>query len=362
MSENAAEPTDSVSILMLDKVLIGPAKRYVRGVELFNLNLIRDLAALGHAVSVLAHPDWLPALRELAPPGNIDLVAIPPGPVSLTPYRLGIGARRYSLLLLGNVANRLIPALLLLRMRRTAKRCVLIAHREPSRRCLQAQKLWPSTIIAVNRRIAGHFEHAGFKDTSVYYGVTDASNYAPVSGGQTNGLVHFCVAGHLDNAWKGSDTAVEAFRMLPETIRKNCRLHLASFQRKPDFGDDSIVAYEWMDHTAMPDFFRRMDVMIVPSRDEQVMRETFSQVMVQGMLSGLPMLVNRLPILEEKIDAGGGLVFGNARELCDGIIRLAGDPDLRHQLGRDARKTALARYVWDTRTFFERYVRPKLSS
>ncbi len=351
---------EGMRILMLDKVLIGPRDRHVRGVELFNVNLIRDLVVLGFRVTVPVHADWVPVLEAPARQGPLEVVVLPPGASALVPYRLAwrLGRRRFPLLLLGNVANRLIPSMVLLRLSGAARRCVLIAHREPSRRCLQAQKLWPSTIVTVNGQIADHFRRAGFRDVTVHYGVTDAGCYHPAVDRPPDGCVHFCVAGHLDNAWKGSDTAVAAFRLLPDALRRSCRLHLASFRDKPAFDDDGIIAYDWMASAAMPDFFRRMDVMIVPSRDETVMRETFSQVMVQGMLSGLPVLANRLPILEEKLDAGGGLVFDGPRELCDAMTRLAGDPALRRRMGHAARETALARYVWDSQVFAQRFLQP----
>lgn len=347
------------TLLFLDKVLLEAADEHARGVELFNINLIRDLAELGWRVTVAAHPSWAARIRSRTDSENVEIVSIEyEGQGLFASWRLirALGRRAFSALILGNVANRLIPVMLLLRVCRAAPLCVLIAHREPSRRCLWAQKLWPSTVVAVNRQIASHFERRGFPRVSVYYGVTDAERYAPAADRQADGCVHFCVAGQLDNAWKGSDTAVAAFRMLPENVGRNCRLHLASFRNPPDFGDNRIRAYAWMDAAAMPDFFRRMDAMIVPSRDEVVMRETFSQVMVQGMLSGLPMLVNRLPILEEKLDNGGGLVFDDAQGLCDAMVRLANDAAERQRMGQAARATAQARYAWNTKTFAEQFL------
>ncbi len=347
------------TLLFLDKVLMGAADEHARGVELFNLNLIRDLAELGWRVTVAAHPSWLSRIRSRTDSENVEIVSTERGGHGFfASWRLtrALGRRAFSALILGNVANRLIPVMTLLRLRRASSQCVLIAHREPTRRCLWAQKLWPSTVVAVNRQIASHFKRHGFSRVSVCYGVTDAERYTPAENRQSDGCVHFCVVGQLDNAWKGSDTAVAAFRMLPDGVKQRCRLHLASFRNPPDFGDARIRAYAWMDAAAMPDFFRGMDAMIVPSRDEIVMRETFSQVMVQGMLSGLPMLVNRLPILEEKLDNGGGLVFDNAQGLCDAMARLANDSAERRRMGQAARATALARYVWNSKTFADRFL------
>jgi glycosyltransferase involved in cell wall biosynthesis len=113
-----------------------------------------------------------------------------------------------------------------------------------------------------------------------------------------------------------------------------------------------------MDPGELPDLLRTMDVMVVPSRDEEVMRETFSQAMVQGMLSGLPVIANDLPVLTEKLDQGGGLVVRSVKEMSEAMDKLAGDPVLRRRLGEEARRTALARYVWDTEAFVDKFLFP----
>lgn len=357
-SDMSANPAKAITVLFLDKVLLGPRPRNVRGVEIFNLNLIRDLAALGYKLTVPADKTWHNDISEKS--GNRAKTLLSPRGFSgvLSPWRLIklIGRNKFDVLLLGNVANRLVPTLTLLRLRRVASRCVLIAHREPSLRCLWAQKAWPSTVVAVNKTIAGHFEKHAFPEILVSYGVADADMFFPEPGKRDEGIINFCVIGRLDNAWKGSDTAIAAFRMLPDYIRGKCRLHLASFEKQPELGDPGIITYSWMPAKEMPAFLRRMDVMIVPSRDEEIMRETFSQAMVQGMLSGLPLIVNRLPILEEKLDQGGGLVFSDERELSAAMERLAANADERKRMGRTARETALARYVWDTKVFAQRFL------
>ncbi len=86
------------------------------------------------------------------------------------------------------------------------------------------------------------------------------------------GIVNFCVLGRLDNAWKGADTAVEGFKKLPDEVRRHCRLHLASYDNPPPFTDPNIQACGWMSSEEIPEFLQQMDVMLVPSRDEEVMR------------------------------------------------------------------------------------------
>ncbi len=75
------------------------------------------------------------------------------------------------------------------------------------------------------------------------------------------------------------------------------------------------------------------------------------------MLTGLPVLHSTLPVLCEKFDQGGGLVFDSDAALAAGIERLANDPALRRDMGRSGRRTALERYVWSTSRFVDRYLR-----
>lgn len=334
-------------VLFMDKVLLSPCEKAPRGVELFNLNLLRDLAGLGLRVTAVLHPSWAALLRGKPGGANVECVS----------GLRGVLFRKFDVFLLGNVANRLVPALVLLRMFRVAPRCVLIAHREPSRRSVIAQKAWPSTVVTVNDKIAGHYKSAGFGDVAVSYGITDADRFHPAGHERReHQRINFCVLGHLDSPWKGADTAMAAFRGLAEDVAARCGLHLASYKSPPDTGSDRIVAHSWMPFEKMPDFLRSMDILLVPSRDEDVMRETFSQAMVQGMLTGLPVIAADLPILTEKLDAGGGLVFNTVEELTRHMADLVHDHGARRTMGEAARKTALERYVWNTAEFSRRFL------
>ena len=169
--------------------------------------------------------------------------------------------------------------------------------------------------------------------------------------------MRFVVLGALDNAWKGADTALAAFRLLPPDVRSRCELHLAAYADPPAFPDDpGVHAYSWLDPSRMPGLLRSMDAMLLPSRDEGVMRETFSQAAVQGMLTGLPCVYAPLPVLAEKFDRGGGIEADSPERFAAAMARLALDPALRARLGAEARATALARYVLDTGRFCRRYL------
>ena len=237
---------------------------------------------------------------------------------------------------------------------------LLVAHREASRRFLRGIAPLPGHVVCVCEPIARAFrEWPVAAAVHVDYGVMDADSFhpAPPSERPRGAPVRFGVLGALDNAWKGADTAVEAFGLLDPALRARCELHLMAYREPPAFpGESGIVAHRWADAGAVPAFLRSLDALVVPSRDEEVMRETFSRATVQGMLTGLPVLHSPLPVLVEKFDRGGGIRFDDAEGLAQAMALAARDPALRARLGAEGRTTALARYVWNTARFAERYL------
>lgn len=360
------------SLLFLDKVFLKPRKTTLRGVELFNLGLIQDLARNGFSLTIPIHYSWkndFPHELSASPPVFCETsrrVTLLNG--LMAAWRLR--RRQYQKIILANVANGLIPAVLLLRIFNRPFFLVVFAHRMPSARFMAILPKKTTRVICVNGIIAAAFKKSGFKDVNVLFGHMNADQFhpdeetqqkceiSPSSAGaeKTLNKVNFCVVGFLDNAWKGADTAVAAFRAMPEDVSAKCVLHLVSYRRPSSFPEQNIRVYGWLPPGEMPPWLRRMDVMIVPSRDEHVMRETFSLTMVEGMLTGLPIIASNLPILVEKLDAGGGYVFNNAPELSRLMTLLATQPQLRVKLGREARQIALARYVWNIQKFISRYL------
>ena len=350
------------TILFLDKVLLRPRTEPVRGVELFNLNLLRDLAALGHRITIPLHHTWATQVKThtQTAPYPLTIIATACGRSALLNGMRGVwrlGRERHDVLLLANIANSLIPALSRIQRRGLCSRSTLIAHREPSARFLKACARFSPTVVAVNGKIADHFRTPAFPNVAVWYGITNADRFAPDDQPHDPSQPYrFCVLGQLDNAWKGADTAVAAYRLLPDALQERVELHLASFTKPPLYPEDNILPYEWMAAGGVPEFLRFMDAMIVPSRDEGVMRETFSQAIVQGMLTGLPLCVSPLPILTEKLDEGGGYICATPEDLAQRMQTLAEDPAAGQDVGMTGRGVALARYVWRSDDFAARFL------
>ena len=363
-------------ILFLEKVFFKRRKPEtpLRGVELFNLQLVRELGAEGREVLFPMERCWeapafdfwggtVPQGVHVVPAPNLFLPAF--GALAGT-FSAVRRARRFSsgrpTLLLGNVGNGLIPAIGFLRRTRAMEKMVLIAHREPPARFLPSIARLPGHVVCVCGPIADDFRRVPGLAAEVHvdYGVMNAEAFRPAESGETaprDGRIRFCVLGALDNAWKGAATAIAAFRLLPDAIRARAELHLVAYRDPPSFpGEPGIRPYGWTPASEIPALLRKMDALLVPSRDEEVIRETFSQATVQGMLTGLPVLYADLPILREKFDEGGGILCASPQDYADAMARLASDPALRARLGAEGRATALRRYVWRTRDFCRRYL------
>ena len=345
----------STSVLFIEKVFLRPPPEPLRGVELFNLHLVDDLLRLGHRVALPVHRDWQPVLAARGLAGRAACVPLRRrGLFGLVEAWRALRREAYDVVLVANVGNGLIPLLRALPRRGGRARLVLVAHREATPRFVRALQRWPSCVVAVNEKIAAPFRAAGFARVAVDYGIFDADRFFPEPRAAA-GPVRFVVLGALDNAWKGADTARAAFAQLPDAVRARCELHLASYGTPPAGLEPGVIAHPWMPADAIPAFLRSMDIMLCPSRDEHVMRETFSQAIVQGMLTGLPVIASDLPIFREKLDRGGGFLFQSTADLARRMTELAENRAAWAALGAQGRATALERYVWDTARFAGRY-------
>jgi glycosyltransferase involved in cell wall biosynthesis len=371
----------------------------LRGVELFNLGLVRDLAAAGQRLFIPAHPSWCRVLAvNDAPSVTIHPVANLGHPVltALGAAWSVVRASRHSgpfpFLFVANNAEGLAPAIRMMWRTRAFRKLVLFAHKIPSRRFAASVADIPGSIVCVCCAIADAFRQCGVTaGVHVDYGIVNADAFHPwerghparesdggdaaattwerghpARGGDGVAAVaatvplRVCLLGDMASDWKGADTAIAAMSLLPEAYRGRIELHIKAFRDKRDFPADSgIVSHPWSGADEVPDFLRGMDVMLAASRNRESdgrLMETFSQTTVQGMLTGLPVVHTSIPPFMEKFDAGGGIRADTPAEMAAALVRLANDPELRARLGREARATAMARYAWDTGRFIERYL------
>lgn len=339
--------------------------RPIRGVQIHDLHVLRSLVALGHRPTILADPWWKPRLPELLGAAMPEVIWTPPlGQPAVNAIvgvlRLSAAKRRFDRLIITNDTRSMSAALPLLRATKICGRGAMIAAKRMPPRLVRALRRAPMDVACVNGQIAGEINQAVPGRAHVYFGIPNADEFHPPA---DLGLRHrepsaekplrIVILGKLDDEWKGADTVAEAIDSLSAGTQQRLELHLAGYadlDRAPK--GDRVRAYRFMPASEMPEFLRTMDVMAVPSRA----KETFSQVIVQGMLTGLPILSSEHPVLVEKLDAGGGIVCGAPADYAAAIERLLNDAALREDMGRAARRTGLERYVWSTDEYCRRFL------
>jgi len=361
-------PHAGKSVLIIDQGFLKSRHgKPVHGVELFRLHLVRQLLERGVRVTFAVDPSWKPALREHLGEHQPDLLITPL--VGVTPNAIFAvvaawlrGHRKTDAVLLGNICRGLLPAAWLMKALRLGRRRLAMAHRPPrgSGRGARLTASVDMDILAVSEYVAAFYRAAGDpKRVRVYYGIPNADRFHPKSDEQrdessnddVSSPCRFILLGRLPNASKGADVALEAFESLPESVRARCELHLVAYIHEPPAHPAGVVAHQWTPSNRVPDQLREMDVMLALSSDE-----TFSQAIVQGMLTGLPIVATSLPVYVEKMDTGAGIVADEPQAIAEAMERLLQDADLRRAMGAEGRRVALERYVWDTDRFLDEHL------
>src|SRR5258705_329207 len=102
-----------------------------------------------------------------------------------------------------------------------------------------------------------------------------------------------------------------------------------------------------IDFARVPQFFHRMDVMVIPTETTKRIREQFGRVIVEAMASGVPVIGSTCGAIPEVIGEAG-LVFpeADANGLADALRRLLGNEALGEQLASSGRER-VEQYSWD---------------
>ena len=93
----------------------------------------------------------------------------------------------------------------------------------------------------------------------------------------------------------------------------------------------------------MPDFYRRLDVFVLPSRSEEN-----PNALLEAMATGLPCVATDVGSVNELLDTGrcGVIVPSEDKEtLADRLEELINDPHLRRELGEAARARACGQFA-----------------
>lgn len=338
------------------------AHKPIRGVEIFDLHLVRQMAELGVEVCVPGERYWRKIFEERFAGVDVETLYFP-GPRKCAFPSMWIAwllrKRAFDIVLLGNNSRGLLWGLKVLKPGRRGMRVVLLAHREAQREFLPAVFDHDMEVVAVSDAVARSFRVDGREPRRLetYYGIPNGELFTPADSrpSDRDGIVRFGVLGKLDNPWKGADLAIRAFQAMDADVRARAELHLAAYPDPPSDLPEGVFAHRWMSAEKTPEFLRALDVYLACSSGQ----ETFGQTMVQAMLTGLAVIATGLEVHREKLDAGGGIVGEDERAISDAMERLAGDADERRRIGEIARATALERYVWDTGEFVERFLKER---
>jgi glycosyltransferase involved in cell wall biosynthesis len=96
----------------------------------------------------------------------------------------------------------------------------------------------------------------------------------------------------------------------------------------------------------VPEYFQRLDVMVIPTETTKRVREQFGRVIIEAMASGVPVIGSTCGAIPEVIGAAG-LVFpeGDAAALAESLRSLLADADLRERLVL-AGQARVEQYSW----------------
>lgn len=118
----------------------------------------------------------------------------------------------------------------------------------------------------------------------------------------------------------------------------------------------------------VPDFYRQMDILVMPTCTTRRIREQFGRVLVEAMASGVPVVGSTCGAIPEVIaDAGMVVPEGNAGALAEALRQLLRDEPLRERLARAGLERVEQHYSWEqvarkTYTLFRQVLKGKAAT
>jgi UDP-glucose:(heptosyl)LPS alpha-1,3-glucosyltransferase len=213
---------------------------------------------------------------------------------------------------------------------------IRLEHQVFSRRCWRR-------LVCISRRVAeevNRIHGVPLAECRVIHNGTDVEKFHPRRRAPGPGPVRILFVGSGFER-KGLEQAIEALGRVRgdwrlRVIGKGSPGRYASRAAKLGIGDRvGFAGTQW----DMPREYGAADLVLFPT-----LYDAFGTVTLEGMATGLPVIVSRQAGSSEVVEHGkdGWIVEDprNAEELAAGIERLVGDPGLREALGQAARKTA----------------------
>jgi glycosyltransferase involved in cell wall biosynthesis len=105
---------------------------------------------------------------------------------------------------------------------------------------------------------------------------------------------------------------------------------------------------EAVPHGGMPDHLNLMDVLVLPSLSTRLWREQFGRVLIEAMACEVPVVGSSSGAIPEVVGGAGRITpEGDAGSLREALAELAGNADLRTDLGAAGRARVLRHFTWE---------------
>ena len=216
-------------------------------------------------------------------------------------------------------------------------------------------------VITYNPTIAGMFAPHANRVEIIPSGVdverfTARPSGVPDNSGCDDPTLKVFMPGRGNDPLKGLGVLVEAV----ETLRRrgrNIEVHYTAAMDHPSSAD-WMINRGWVNQEQLPELYREMDVVAVPS----TWIEPFGITALEGMATGLPVLASRIGgLATTTVDGETGFLVdpNSASDLAEKLDRLAASMELRERLGKAGRKRAEQEYAWPG--IIERYYVPLIS-
>ncbi|MFD6094197.1 glycosyltransferase [Oerskovia sp. NPDC060338] len=224
-------------------------------------------------------------------------------------------------------------------------------------RWLEARALRWASAISVCNEAAGRVARAkGIRGAVevIPLGV-DVEHFSPVSAdehapGHTDHRTHAPSSGRVVVGYAGRLASHKGVDVLLRAVADDDRLALRIAGAGPDADalratagqlGDRVTFLGPLDDAALPDFYRGLDVLAVPSRNTPGWIEQFGRVAVEAMACGTPVVASDSGALPDVVGGAGLLVPpGDPDALRRALLRVGTDPDLAATLRREGLERA----------------------
>jgi glycosyltransferase involved in cell wall biosynthesis len=109
---------------------------------------------------------------------------------------------------------------------------------------------------------------------------------------------------------------------------------------------NNVTFADWLPSLRMPAFYRRLDVLVLPSRSRPNWVEQFGRVLIEAMACGVPVIGSDCGEIPYVI-GDAGLIFpeGDASALAAHLARLMREPETASRLAKRGRERVLRRFT-----------------